>query len=116
MATFDDLRTCALALPDMTEGTHFRLPAFRVSGQPIIGIDKDGVHATMRLDEHSVRSIVDDDPGTFAEVWQSGKHLIGIRFALAGVSVDRLHQLVELSWRTKAAKSLIQSYEASRSK
>jgi hypothetical protein len=59
MATFNELRSFVLALPDTTEGNHVRLrPAFLVSGKPFIGMEKDQAHVLMRLNPEAVQSLV----------------------------------------------------------
>lgn len=114
MATVKDLRAFVLSLPGTTEGTHFRLPAFRVEEKPFIGVEKDNEHVLFRLDKEHVLTLVGKDPATFEEVWQSKKYLIGIRLALSSISSEKLIEIVELSWRTKAPKKLILSYDKSK--
>jgi hypothetical protein len=109
MATPDELRSIVLALPETTEGTHFRQPVYRVSDKPFLAIEKDNLHVTARLTKQEIQAFVSDNPVIFDEVWQSGKHLIGIRFALDKVSKETLRQIIEQSWRTKAPKKLIKS-------
>jgi hypothetical protein len=112
MGSLDDLHSFVLALPETSEGTHHHLsPAYSISGKPFIVIEKDRVHVLMRLNPQAVQSLVNEDPATYEEVWRMRKHLIGIKFALAKVSAKKLHQIVELSWRTMASKKLIQSFD-----
>lgn len=115
MATLSELRELVLALPDTAEGTHFRLPSFRVSDKPIIAVEKDNAHVLVRLDEPQARAWVGENPAVYEEVWQNRKYLIGIRFALENVTATKLREIVEQSWRSKASKKRIQSYDKERS-
>lgn len=86
MASLDELRSVVLSLPETSEGTHFRRPVYRVADKPIVAVEKDQLHVTVRLDKETIQSLVKEDPVLFEEIWQNGKHLIGIRFELAKVS------------------------------
>ena len=109
MASLDDLRQFILSLPETSEGTHFRRPVFRVGDKPIISVEKDQGHVTVRLDRETIETLVNEDEGRFEEIWQNGKHLIGIRFDIANVSTEQLHRILEQSWRTKAPKKRIKN-------
>lgn len=111
MATLDELHSIALALPDTSEGTHFHLRTYDVSGKGFVSIEKDQDHVLIRLDRENIGKLVREDPAIFEEVWQSKKYLIGIRFELAKVPAKKLQQLVEQSWRMRAPKKLIQAFE-----
>ncbi len=110
MATLNALRKYALAFPATDEGKHFHLNAFRVAEKPFMVIEKDEAHAMARLDKANIRTLVDENPQLFEEVWQTGKYLIGVRFALAKISAKQLKQVIELAWRTKAPKKLIRAF------
>jgi len=51
MSTADELRDNALALPGVSEGTHFRLPDFRV---------RDAVFAVMQPEDYAVLHVDPD--------------------------------------------------------
>ena len=107
MATFDDLRKFALALPQTMEGSHFHQVAFRVVDKPFIGIEKNNTCATFSLEKPDIAAFVAQAPDVYKEVWQSGKYLIGIRVELKSISAKQLKHLVELAWRKKAPKKLV---------
>lgn len=111
MANADDLRNSALALPGTTEGTHFRLPSFRVSGKGFAGLQKNGTHAILLVDKPSVHALVSEAAAIFEEAWQSKRFLIGVRVELAAVTARRLQQLVELAWRNKAPKKVVTAFD-----
>ncbi|MDA3630725.1 hypothetical protein OU415_35235 [Saccharopolyspora sp. WRP15-2] len=94
MSTLDDFRRMVLAMPDVTEGTHFRMPAFAVRGKNFASIDKTG-HAMLSLGEDDVAGAV----GEGVEPVRRSDKPIGIRIDLALVSPERLAELVELAWQ-----------------
>lgn len=49
--TLDDLRRAACRLPDVTETTHFRLPAFTVRGKAFLVLQQGDTHAIVHLGE-----------------------------------------------------------------
>lgn len=103
MTTADDVRALALALPEVTEGTHFRLTAFRVRGRSFVSVEPDGTHAMFSLDPPQVRAAVAEG----AEEVRRGDQVLGIRVALADVPAERLARLVELAWRGRAPRTLV---------
>ncbi len=107
MATADDLRKFALALPETTAGSHFRLVAFRVADKPFVSIEENNTHVGFALHKADIEALVAQAPDVYEEVWQSGKYLIGIRVELKRISAKQLKHLVELAWRKKAPKKLI---------
>ncbi|WP_188454820.1 MmcQ/YjbR family DNA-binding protein [Virgibacillus oceani] len=111
MATLEQLHSIVLSYPDTSEGTHFHMRSYDVSGKGFVSIDKDQSHVMLRLDRETINRVVHDDPEIFKEVWRNKKYLIGIRFELAKVPAKQLGQIVEQSWKTKAPKKLIKSFE-----
>jgi hypothetical protein len=110
MANIEDLRDIALVLPKTTEGTHFHLPSYQVSGKNFITIHKDG-HLNMSIDPARVADIVAEDPAAFAALRRFDKP-IGITVDLAKVHKQRLAELVTLAWRNKAPKKLVAAKDA----
>ncbi|MFI7611541.1 MmcQ/YjbR family DNA-binding protein [Nonomuraea terrae] len=104
MITSDDVRRLALALPETTEGKHFRNTAFKVRGRSFAGLEGD-THVTLSLGEEEVRAAVADEAGV-AEIRRSDRP-IGIRVDLAAIAPERLARLVELSWQHAAPKRLV---------
>jgi hypothetical protein len=39
------------------------------------------------------------DPGAYEEIWRNGKTFMGLRVNLSTISVDRVRELIETSWR-----------------
>jgi hypothetical protein len=55
MSTRDELRDHAKTLPEVEEGTHFRLPAFRVRGSVFAVLQPDD-YAVLHVDAETVDS------------------------------------------------------------
>ncbi|PZG17372.1 MmcQ/YjbR family DNA-binding protein [Nonomuraea aridisoli] len=108
MITPDDVRRLALALPETTQGTHFRNIAFKVRGRSFAGLEGD-THVTLSLGEEEVRAAVADETG-IEEIRRSDRP-IGIRVDLGAIAPDRFARLIELSWRHAAPKRLVTEYE-----
>lgn len=102
----DDVRRLALALPETTEGTHFRLPAFKVRDKGFAGIDRTGTRVTFALDAETAAAAVAEDPSVYELVTRLDKP-IGLSADLATIPEDRLAALVEASWRHVAPKRLL---------
>lgn len=113
MITPEDVRRMALALPETTEGTHFRMPAFQVRGKNFAGLERGGTHATLALAESDVDAALAEDPAAIEPVRRSGKP-IGVRVDLAKVTPERFASLTELAWRHKAPRQLVASFDQRR--
>ena len=111
MANLSDLKKFALRLPETSEGTHFRLPVFKVLEKPFVVIQKDNTHSFILLDKPNVIRLRNENPDIFEEVWQSKKYLIGLKINIDKVSTKQLQQMVELAWRNKAPKKLVKEFE-----
>lgn len=111
MITLDDIRGYALALPEVTEATHFRLPAFKVRGKGFVTVQNGGTHAIVSVDEPRAKAAVAADPGTFEAVWRQGRIFVGVRVDLATASAADVQELIEHAWRAKAPKRLVATYD-----
>lgn len=110
MATLNDLKKIVLNLPETSEGTHFRLMCYKALGKSFVGIEKDNIHISFRLDKNSIQKLSSESPDVFKEVWQNQRSLIGIRFNVEKVTEDQLQQIVELAWRNIMPKKLIKEF------
>lgn len=113
MATPDDVRGYATALPEVEETTHFRMPAFKVRGKGFAGLEKGETHLTVAVPHEDAKLAVADDPEAYEEMWRNGKIFVGLRVDLAKVSAERVRELLEAAWRNRAPKRLVSSYDES---
>lgn len=111
MATLKDLKEIVLSLPETSEGTHFHLISYKVSGKSVIGIEKDNKHITMGMDKPDIKRLAKENPDVFEEIWRSKKYLIGVRFNIERVSKEQLKNLVELTWQFKAPKKKVKEFK-----
>jgi hypothetical protein len=107
MSTVEQLRDHAGTLPEVEEGTHFRLPAFRV---------RESVFVVLQPNDYAVLHV---DAGTADEAARSpaveptyrGSTLVGVRVHLPAVGVVELRRLVTAAWRHRAPKQLRDAHQ-----
>lgn len=111
----EEIRSCALALPDVNEGTHFGLPSFKVGEKGFVVIQKGGTHAILSVDEAHAHAAAEEDADAFQVVRRnSGSIFVGVRVELARASASRVRELIEAAWRHKAPKRLVAAYDSGR--
>ena len=111
MLTLADLRGYAMALPDVEEKTHFRLPGFRVADKLLAHLQHGDTHAIVCVGRAEAEAAAAAEPEVFEEVWRSGRIFVGLRVDLAEVTEDRMRELVEHAWRNRAPKRLVAEYD-----
>jgi YjbR len=102
MASLDQARALALALPGTVEQDHHGRPSFRVGGR-IFATLWDANHVNVMLDEPGIRTAVDTHPDCCAEVWW-GKRLAAVRATLSVVDERLLFELLEDAWERKGGR------------
>ena len=114
MATFDDVRRIALALPEVEEhrtwGTDIN---WRVGNRmfAITGDGADGVSIKATLDAQE--DLLALDPRTFTKAPYVGRYgWVNVR--LGGVDEKMLGDLLERAWRQTAPKRLAKAFDAGR--
>lgn len=103
MTTKTQLRKAALALPEVEEGTHFGMPAFKVRGKGFASLTNDDFVQLAMTEQ-----LADEALALFPaaqRLTRSGKS-IGIRVPLATINGKELDSLVEKSWSSKAPAAL----------
>jgi hypothetical protein len=108
--TFEQVRTFALALPHVEEGTSYGTPGFKVRGKLFVRLHQDGESLVVKIDpgERAMRMKV--DPETFyitdhylAYPW--------ILVRISSVDLEDLRELLEEAWRLSAPKRLVVQYD-----
>ncbi|WP_219511417.1 MmcQ/YjbR family DNA-binding protein [Nonomuraea ceibae] len=111
MIGIEDIRQCAMVLPEVEEATHFRLPSFKVAGKPFAGVEKGETTAIVSVTQADAQTAVTEEPEIYEEVWRAGgphgRIFVGLRVVLAKVTAERMRELVVLAWRNKALKRLM---------
>lgn len=129
MATWDDVRRIALALPETSEGTRWRKPTWFVGDKGFIWerpLSKNDVKQLTELGQHvpggellglriesvGVRdAIIADDPAIFFTI----PHFDGypaVLLRLDEVDADELAEIIEEAWLVCAPKALADAYLA----
>jgi hypothetical protein len=103
MTTAADLRNQALALPDTQEGSHFRLPAFRVCGAVYVVLQSEH-HAVLHVDAETAAAA--EAAHAAVERTYRGRTLVGVRVHLPDLAADDLRTLLTAAWRHRAPKAL----------
>ena len=104
MASPDDLRRLALALPGTTEGTWYGTPGYLVAGKGFLRVrteDDDARLVLLVADLGEKEALLAARP----EVFSTTPHYDGyaaVLLALEGVDVEELAELVTEAWRVKA--------------
>jgi hypothetical protein len=114
MATEDDLRTIALALPGVEERTTYgKRPSWKVEGRGFVGVWKDETSAVFmaedRVEKEALIAGAPDKFFTTPHYGDSARLLV----RLDAVTPVELRPLVEESWRQVATPQLIARPEAS---
>jgi hypothetical protein len=104
MASLEEARALALALPQAQELDHHGRPSFRVRGR-IFATLWDSEHMNVMLDEDGIRTRVAGAPEACAEVWW-GRRLAAVRVTLARVDAAELRELLEDAWERRAGAPL----------
>ena len=113
MITLTDIRGYAMALPDVVEQPHFRLPGFRVADKLLAHLEKGDAHAILCVGQAEAASVAAEEPDAYEEVWRNnGSIFVGLRVDLAKVGAERMRELIEHAWRHRAPKRLIAKHDS----
>jgi hypothetical protein len=103
VATEDDVRRLALALPDVTEKPSYGTPGFRVRDRLFARIHQDGgVLVLWTADLAEKESFIDSEP----DVFFTTSHYDGyphVLVRLDAVGEERLAELLEGAWEVRTA-------------
>ena len=90
MITLVEIRRCAMALPEVVEQPHFRLPGFRVADKLLAHLEKGDAHAIVCVEQSEARARAASEPDVYEEVWRDGRIFVGLRVDLAKVTQKRM--------------------------
>ncbi|SDS87506.1 hypothetical protein SAMN04488543_2557 [Friedmanniella luteola] len=108
MATDEDLRRVALALPGTTEGTWYGTPGYRVAGKGFLRLrteDGSGLLVLPVPDVGEKEALLSARPAVFSTLPHYGGHAV-VLLQLAAVDAEELAELVTDAWRLKAPARL----------
>jgi hypothetical protein len=106
MATFDDVRRIALALPEAEEVLAWETEVtFRVRNRIFVMEQDRQAHASFKATPMLQAELVDRDPETFAPAAYVGR-FGWVDVDLARIEVDELERLIRQAWRATAPKRL----------
>jgi hypothetical protein len=106
MATLDDARELALALPATTERPSYGTPAFRVKDKPFARLREDDVLALWVSDLGEKEMLIRAEPEKFFTVpHYDGYAMVLVR--LSSVDREELGELLTDAWRNRAPKRLL---------
>ncbi len=113
MATEDDVREIALALPEVTEDQWYRTPAFKVAGKGFLRLrtEAEGRLVVFVADLGEKEALLAANPQAYYTTPHYDDYPI-ILVNLAEVDLRELRELIIESWRIKAPIKLRKSFDA----
>lgn len=111
MASLDDVRRIALALPGTVEVEHFRAPAFK-AGKKVFAVLREPGKLTLGLNPEDQANLVAARPGVIEPVGGGSRNDKAGRAGWSYVSFadcdeTQLTMLLRLAWSQAAAKRLV---------
>jgi hypothetical protein len=114
MTSTEQIRTWAMALPEVTEKQHFRfkVPLWQVRGKTFLGMGRDETTAVFCIPEDSAEAALAADPQLGAAVRRSDarRSFLGVEVQLRGASSERVEALVSEAWAAQAPKRLVSEH------
>ena len=111
MATVDDVRRIALALPEVIEKPWFNTPGFRVKDKGFLRVrtEAEGGLVVFVGDVDEKAALLASDPETFFTTpHYDGYPTVLVRLEVVGL--DELAELITDSWRIKAPKRVLAAH------
>src|SRR5690348_3981672 len=112
MITEADVRRFALSLPETTERPSYGTAGFRVRDRLFARIKEEGdVLLVWCVDETEKRGLISSEPAKFFSTpHYDGHPSVLIRFG--AIEVDELGELLTESWRLRAPRKLVETFDA----
>ena len=112
MITLADVRGWAMALPEVVEKPHFRLPAFRVADKLLVHLEKGDAHAIVCVGQAEATALASAEPSVYEVVTREhGRIFVGVRVDLAAVEPGRMRELIAHGWRHRAPRRLVAAHD-----
>lgn len=114
--TFDDVRTIALAWPEVEDGTSYGTPALKVRKKLLARLKEDGETLVMPGVPHEERAmLVESQPKIFGFTDHYRDYPI-VLISLANAKRAHVEPLLRRHWLTLASKATRKAYEADNQK
>jgi len=114
VATEDDVRRLALALPATTEKPSYGTPGFRVKDKLFARMrDEPDVLVVWVPDLEDKDALIASEPDRFFTTPHYDGHPT-VLVRLGNISVAELDELLTDAWRTRASKKLLKDFDDSR--
>ena len=111
MATWDDIRRSALALPQAYEADHHGIPSFRVGKKIFCTVHLDRPRIVLKLDREVQLNMIAAHPGVVEECDYQPRH--GWTFVWFETSdLPTLEALLSMAWAAVAPKKLLKAQAA----
>ncbi|MBB6552854.1 MmcQ/YjbR family DNA-binding protein [Nonomuraea rubra] len=109
MATEDDVRGLALALPETSEKLMYGTPAFYVRGRWFARIKEEGDLLVLPVaSQEDKQELIAAEPGTFTTTpHYDGHAIVLVRFG--AVDAGEMGELLTDAWRLRAPRRLVAS-------
>jgi hypothetical protein len=101
----DDVRRCAMSLPEVTEEPHHHFSSFRIGGKIFATVPPGESHVHLFVDESERALAIAANPDAFEKLWW-GKKVVGLRVALVAAQKTQVEDLLFAAWCRKAPKRL----------
>ncbi|MCY3882125.1 MAG: hypothetical protein F4Z77_06015 [Dehalococcoidia bacterium] len=101
MATSDDVRELALALPETAEKPSYGTPGFRVGDRLFARLHQDGESLVLRMDRDEREALAEAEPEKFFWTPHYDRHQ-WIQVRLVAVDREELLELLQDAWRLRA--------------
>jgi len=110
--TFDDVRTIALAWPQVEDGSSYGTPALKVRKKLLVRLKEDGDSLVMPgvpIDERDM--LVESQPRVFyfTDHYKDYPYVL-IRLSRTGRTI--VEPLLRRQWRTLASKAVVREFDA----
>jgi hypothetical protein len=108
--SFDEVRTMAMALPEVHEGTSYGTPAFYVRKKFFLRLKEDGETIVLRINPFERDYLLQAEPDAFY-VTDHYRDYPAVLARLPVVTPDRLRERIADAWRMMAPRKLAEAYD-----